>query len=219
MFIKRIRKQNEMIRKEMGFVYVVPMLVLFLVLPVWFCFILRNDLLDASRQYEQFLSVTEVIVPFFSVFWIVFSAYDWVESDGRELYYLYEKKPDRVAGFYALLFHVPVLFTYLIYGCFLKGFFYEYVRISAICIFFQGIVLWLMYLLRSQTIAYFAAFLYIGYSLFSDMNAERTCICYLSNMPKDMGKDYFRSGCFLLIGIGFWIGGALVCRRFGKISK
>ena len=219
MSVKRILKQNEMHRKEMGMLYPVPLLILFLVIPIWFCAILGNDLLDEYNKYGLFMSVTELAIPFFSVFWIVLSAYDWVESDGCELYYLYEKKPDRVAGFYAGVFHVLLFGSYLFYGYNLKGFFYEYVRIASICMFFQGLIVCLIYLLRSQVIAYFIAFLYILYSCFTCMNGDKNIFCYLNNMPKSMGQDYFRSGCFLLMGIILWMVGAVACRGFWRFSK
>ncbi len=213
MSVKRLLKKNEMRRKEMGLVFWVPLLVLLIVLPVWLYAILENDLLEAYEKYGVFLSVTEGILPFFSVFWIVLSAYDWVESDGWELYYLYEKKPDRAAGFYGEVFHVLLLVSYLFYGVCLEGFFYEYFRIASVCVFFQGLAVCLLYLLRSQVIAYFMVFLYVLYSGFAYLNGDKGLFCYLNDMPKSMGEDYFRAGCFGLSGIFLWFAGAMAGRR------
>ncbi len=212
MSVKRLIKKNEMRRKEMGLVFWVPLLVLLIVLPVWLYAILGNDLLEAYEKYGVFLSVTEGILPFFSVFWIVLSAYDWVESDGRELYYLYEKKPDRAAGFYAGVFHVLLLVSYLFYGACIKGFFYEYFRIASICLCFQGLAVCLLYLLRSQVIAYFMVFLYVLYSGYAYINGDKGLFCYLNDMPKSLGEDYFRAGCFGLAGIFLWLVGAMAGR-------
>lgn len=219
MSVKRLLKQNEMRKKEMGMVFPVPLLVVFLVLPAWLYAILGNDLLKSYEKYRLFLSVTEAVLPFFSVFWIVLSAYDWVESDGWELYYLYEKKPDRAAGFYAGVFQMLLLVSYLFYGYCLKGFFYEYFRIASICLFFQGLAMCLLYLLRSQVIAYFLVFLYILYSGFTYINGDKGIFCYLNDMPKSMGEDYFRAGCFLVLGSLFWIVGAMAGRGGRRFSR
>ena len=212
MSVKRLLKKNEMRRKEMGLVFWVPLLVLLIVLPVWLYVILGKDLLEAYEKYGLFLSVTEAVLPFFSVFWIVLSAYDWVESDGGELYYLYEKRPDRAAGFYAGVFHVFLLVSYLFYGTCLKGFFYEYFRIASICLFFQGLAVCLLYLLRSQVIAYFMVFLYVLYSGYAYINGEKGLFCYLNHMPKSLGGDYFRAGCYGLAGIFLWFVGVMAGR-------
>lgn len=65
MSVKRLLKLNEMRKKEMGMVFPVPLLVVFLVLPAWFYAILGNDLLKPYEKYRLFMSVTEAVLPFF----------------------------------------------------------------------------------------------------------------------------------------------------------
>ena len=151
-----------------------------------------------------------------SAFWMIFSSYDWTESAGRELYFLYMKKPERVAFYYAGMFHIGQLLSYVIYGKLLRGFFYEYVRISAACVLFQGIGLCAMYLFRSQIVSCFLIVFYTMYSYVCFEQGSRHSFGYFAAMPESIRSDYRRALLLGAGGIGFWLVGMILIKSTGR---
>ena len=189
--------------------YYLPMVAVLLVLPVVFlCFLRPKAGIYTIETYKKLLGITQTVIPFLSIFWLLFQLEEWLEGRKQELYDSVYKRPILMGGFYSVYFNLLLLPSYLLYHYYLKGYFYEYFRIFCICVFFQGTVSFLLYMTRSKMITVLAVFLY---TVFSAGAGKSGGLSYVVELPVNRFRDYCHSGIFLIMGIGLfgialWVG-------------
>lgn len=202
MWIKRGWKIYRLKRKQMGMIYYFPIVIALFAMPAGFlCFLRPKAGIYTRETYQKLLDITQTVIPFLSVFWLLFQLEEWLEKRKQELYDSIYKRPIRIGVFYSLYFNLLLLPSYLLYHYYLQGYFYEYFRILCVCAFFQGAVLLLLYITRSKIITVLAVFLYTVFSIGAGKNG---CFSYVVELPKNCFRDYFHSGIFLIMGIGLF---------------
>lgn len=186
----------------MGLVYYIPIGAALVVLPLLFFVFLRREAgFLISETYKKLLGITQTVIPFLSVFWLLFQLEEWLEGRKRELYCFVWRKPILAGVFYSVYFNLLLLPVYLFYHFYLRGFFYEYFRMICICIFFQGAVLLLLFLTKSNIITVLWVIFYI---LFCTGTKKSGALSYVVGLPAGIVRDYCRSGMFLLLGMGLF---------------
>ena len=203
MWIKRAYKIYRLKQKQMGLLYYLPIGTVLVVLPLsFFCFFREEAGIYTLETYKKLLGITQTVIPFLSVFWLLFQLEEWLEIRKRELYGFVYKKPILTGFFYSGYFDLLLLPVYLFYDYYLRGYFYEYFRIICICTFFQGAVLFLMFLTKSNMITVLWVILYI---LFCTGTEKGGVVSYVAGMPADRVRDYCHSGIFLVMGMGLFL--------------
>lgn len=195
MWINRGYKIYRLKQKQMGLVYYLPMGAALVVLPLLFFFFFRQEARILTLEtYKKLLGITQTVIPFLSVFWLLFQLEEWLEGRRREVYGFVWKKPILAGIFYSAYFNLLLLPAYLFYQYFLRGFFYEYFRMICICTFFQGAVLLLLFLTKSNIITVLWVIFYI---LFCTGTNKSGALSYVVGVPINLVQDYFHSGVFL----------------------
>ena len=145
MWIKRGCRIYRLKQKQMGMMYYLPMVAVLLVLPIVFlCFLRPKAGIYTIETYKKLLGITQTVIPFLSIFWLLFQLEEWLEGRKQELYDSVYKRPILIGAFYSVYFNLLLFPSYLLYHYYLKGYFYEYFRIFCICVFFQGTVSFLL---------------------------------------------------------------------------
>ena len=109
MWIKRGYRIYRLKQKQMGLVYYIPIGAALVVLPLLFFVFLRREAgFLISETYKKLLGITQTVIPFLSVFWLLFQLEEWLEGRKRELYCFVWRKPILAGVFYSVYFNLQI---------------------------------------------------------------------------------------------------------------
>ncbi|MBO1679194.1 hypothetical protein [Bittarella massiliensis (ex Durand et al. 2017)] len=162
-----------MLKKELFFfknlktLFWVPLVFLFVVMPV--CI---GGIFNASAEYEreailQTLIFMQQIIPIFSTWWIVFILREYIDGDGAEILYTYEgiytsklKVVLLTLGVYLVCAATDYLLLWFLYPTQGELFLLDYLKTAFICFFLNGGTYFLMYFLRSTVVGIVSSIVY-----------------------------------------------------------
>jgi len=125
--------------KSIGWTAVAPIVITDLILPVLHMLSYRKNGIS-ENLYSSILHLTQVFLPFCSVWWVIFMLRNFVEADGREVLSVnrYKHSPSDAL----ILFAIYIGNLVLLYGCYTILFprmALEFVKMFLICFFFFGV--------------------------------------------------------------------------------
>ena len=125
--------------KSIRYLAFIPPAVLDIVIPL-LLYAFYREYGATDLFYGSVLEYTQLFLPFFSVWWVLFTLRGYVESDGNELLYVCKNRcrlPDCLRLF--ALFQLNVLLLFAVLALILPGILVEYVRILCICLLYFGL--------------------------------------------------------------------------------
>lgn len=146
--------------KSMGALRFVPLVVfdvLLLVLPAAYYF---NNGAGDGLQFHL-MRLTQFFMPLFSVWWVVFTMREYLESDGNELLYAGGNQTilkDLIVLFLLAMGNIAALF--LFYSILIPEFTVESLRIVSACVFYFGLAYGLAFFVKSVLIVLLILMLY-----------------------------------------------------------
>lgn len=147
----RLRTQRIiLIFKSMGMTAAVPPLVVLLVMPSLLYLSYRREGVSEAL-YVSILEITQVFLPFFCSWWIIFMMRNFVEAQGKETLYVNRYKNSvldvtLIFGLYCLMISVP----YAVFILLFPGMKLELVKMLMICFFVFGLTFFLAALTGSM---------------------------------------------------------------------
>lgn len=145
--------------KSTGIAFWVPVVLVNVVLPLTLWSSVKQ--LGLEVGFQGALIFFLVIIPFMSVWWLILSMREFVESPGCELVYVnYDKSKflDCVSVFVFYLADVFILFTVLKHWY--PAIYTEMIREMLVCLFYFGVSHFLLFITRNATAALMATILY-----------------------------------------------------------
>lgn len=137
-----------------------PPLVLNVLLPFVSYLFYRQEGLG-SALYFHVLEFVQYLVPFFSIWWVLFTLREYVEADGNELLFVSRsrgKLPDMLALF--ALYQLNAALLLCLGGAVLPGMQLEFFRLLCVSVFYFGLVYLLAFLTGSIILTLLAALAY-----------------------------------------------------------
>lgn len=147
--------------KNIGWLSLVPVFVFILLIPVLNYMQYRQDGIEGGL-YLNIIRYGQWLLPFFSVWNVIFVLRESVEAEGYELFYMAGQRfkvVDLLGIFGISLIFITMLF--IGYGLLFPNMWLEYLRILSICFLFLGIVYALTYLFKSITPTIMVLMLYL----------------------------------------------------------
>lgn len=201
--------------KGLRFSALVPPIVLFVVLPALFIPLL--EFFGPSEDtYRLVLQCIQTVMPFFSVWWIIFISKEYIENDGNEL--LFTFKPKTLWRKYLIFFIFYLFlafFVFLIFSYYYPAIWWEYVRFFCIALMFFGGVYALMYATGSIALTFLVIMMIIIINM-TVPDQPPNPIYYICLLPFD--RNIFLTVCLpqLIIAVILFIIGIISNKRFRK---
>ncbi len=146
--------------KSMGSLRFVPPVIfdiLLLVLPLKTYF----NYGSGEKLEQHLLLLTQFFMPLFSVWWVVFTLREYLESDGNELFFTGGKKvilKELLMVF--LLAMGNILLLFVIYFFLQPNFSIECARIISVCVFYFGLTYGIAFFVKSVSVILLSLLLY-----------------------------------------------------------
>lgn len=144
-YIKIIFERTGLHLKSLGKMTLIPVFVLDLLLPVY-TYMSYKKYGVSDEMLLNIQEITLMLIPLFSVWWVIFMLKEYVDSDGNELLYVNRfknKLTDAVMLF--LLYFLNVLVIFIIYSIMFKEIWILFIIISEISLFFFGLSYFLLF--------------------------------------------------------------------------
>lgn len=170
--------------KTMGKMAFVPLIVLFIILPVIFI----NSYMIDMMQDAVIMMLTSIFVPILSVWWVLMFLKEFIESDGNEVLFVYGKKSQLSSVIIlSVLYMVCVCVLLCVCGIFFPTLFLWLLCLLMTCVLNVGLAYFLAFLTRSIAITFvpilfIAALPFINRSLLlfdGGLSWEKVLIFYL----------------------------------------
>ncbi|WDV47083.1 ABC transporter permease [Clostridiaceae bacterium M8S5] len=148
--------------KNLRYYYFVPVTILYVFLPILdFGIICMNKGIENS--YFMVFRENEKFIPLFSIWWIIFAFREYIEGQGNELLYCFDKKIkikifDIFILFLWYIIHVGILF--IGYSFLWDSIWVEFLKTFIQCFFFVSATYMLIYTIKSTTISFMFLLLY-----------------------------------------------------------
>lgn len=131
--------------KNLRFYYFVPLVVLFILLPLT----VLASLKQYGPSFPSFSVICQLYIPCFAPWWSLFVLKDYLNSAGKELLFVYKQTRDSLLGKTIILWVLYVLHILVVF--FAASFIYDFVWFLFIALIIQGMFL--------TALAYFLAIL------------------------------------------------------------
>lgn len=143
--------------KNIGILRFVPLIVLDVIIPL----LIFMNVLDGENTEKNLLTIVHYILPLNSVWFSLFTMKEFIEAEGKEIYYMLGKVNILAEAFkFYLILFLNVLFLLIIICVIIPEFSVEIFRISAACLFYFSIVYFVSMVSKSTSIALFFVVLY-----------------------------------------------------------
>lgn len=197
--------------KNNGLKSIVPFCLYNILFPLLMISAYFNNVDEQSLELRM-LQMSQIILPFFSVWNMFFIAREYTESLGNELLYISKKIKD--TSIYFLVFFIAllnVLVIMIICSLVMPTFILESARIISACIFFYGLTFFILGLFKSSAIAMLSSLIYLVLNYFAKANGSAVPFFYMSNYTLEI--EELLTICLPLIFCGI----ILYC--FGKYIR
>lgn len=143
--------------KNIGILRFVPLIVLDVIIPL----LIFMNVLDGENTEKNLLTIVHYILPLNSVWFSLFTMKEFIEAEGKEIYYMLGKVNILAEAFkFYLILFLNVLFLLIIICVIIPEFSVEIFRIFAACLFYFSIVYFVSMVSKSTSIALFFVVLY-----------------------------------------------------------
>ena len=146
--------------KSIGILFYIPLLIVNVLIPV-IAYLRYQKSGISELLYTDILQYTQWLVPFFSIWWILFVLREYIEADGNELLYVHSDRCKLKDILYIFVIYIlDVGLTFTIYTLLFTSMKYEYLKIITVCIFYLGATYFFTYLTNSITITLLISLFY-----------------------------------------------------------
>lgn len=156
---KHLRKlyKTKLLLKNIGGLRFFPILVLDIIVPI----LIIINVLHPENMESNLLTIISYIFPFISVWFSLFVMREFIEAEGKEIYYMLGKISiiKEAFKFYLIVFF-NVLLLLLVICAIIPEFVFEIIRIAVACLFYFSIVYFVSMITKSTSIALFIIILY-----------------------------------------------------------
>lgn len=172
-----IRKSYYQIKGIHYFAWI-PMLVLYIVIPIGnyavYCY--KNNL---DMVYGNILETCQYICPIFSIWYILFLLYHYIEQPGCEILYLNRicKLPDLMIPY--IFYAVLMLPLFMVYTYMFSEFWWLYIKLCVVNMLYMGMVYAVCYIFKRITAGMIAILIYSVFVFMEGTNG-REGISYFS---------------------------------------
>lgn len=199
--------------KSLKLLFWIPVIVVNLVLPALNYVCYRQNGVGAYMQVD-IVEKALLLLPFLSVWWVIFVLREYVEADGSEVLYVCRsriKLVDALCPFLLYLFNITLLYSVYI-AIFPDVMPLEYARMLCICAFFFGLTYFLVYFTKSITITLLVNLVYY---IVSELVPMRQPVFPVYKVNGDVTPELFYKLYLPLLAAGVLLGtaGVLINRR------
>lgn len=207
--------------KNLKFYYFIPLLILYLLIPIDNILNVKTYGLDAA---ESLIMITaQRLIPIISVWWIFCVLKEYIEGDGIELLYVYDnmkkiktKMIDVLLIFVWYALHVCILF--MIYSFFFPNILCGYVIVMIESFVLTGAFYFLIYTFKSTSISLMFILVYYFMSAFFSKNTVFELINIFSvDQPLTLYLLVNKYIFVFAIGIMFFMIGYWMNRKFQRL--
>lgn len=198
--------------KNIGLLFFVPIIVVDVLIPV-LNYISYSVHGISDELYYRISELTQIFIPFFSVWWVIFILKEFVDSDGCELLYTNQKTPAKSSIFMAFgIYCLNIIALYFIYSCLFKNFLMELIKILMVCVFFFGLSLFFSKLTDSTSITILILVMYTLINLI-DYKHEGIFPLYFTGEKASLTMLFINSIPLAAIGLAFLLAGIFLRKK------
>lgn len=144
----------------------IPFVFLYILIPILNYFEFKKYGVG-EELYINILEYTQMLVPFLSVWIILFVFREYLESNGNEVLFIYNNKIKLIDMFLLFLFFIINLFViYVFYIILFHNMFIEFAKMLCICFFYFGVTYSLLFATKSIPVTLMVLLIYTLYTLF-----------------------------------------------------
>lgn len=201
--------------KGLRFSALVPPLVLFVVLPVLFIPLLEF-FGPSEDMYRIVLQCIQTVMPFFSIWWIIFISREYIENDGNELLFTFKSKTLWREYLILFIFYLFLaFFEFLIFSYYYPAIWLEYVRFFCVAFMFFSGAYALMYITGSIALTFLVIMILIIINMTVPFQQPNP-IYYICLLPFD--RSIFLTVCLpqFIMAVILFIIGIISNKRFRK---
>lgn len=176
--LKKLDK-TKLFLKNIGGLRFFPIIVLDIIVPI---LIIINVLHPENIEHNLLITII-YIFPFTSVWFSLFVMKEFIETEGKEIYYMLGKINilNETFKFFLIVFS-NVLLLLIVVCIILPDFVFEIIRISVACLFYFSIIYFISMISKSTSIALFFAILYTLINVIFKTNNIRFLIYATTNV-------------------------------------
>ena len=199
--------------KSLGLIALVPLIITNLISPllaylVYGRYGISINLQISIREFSQLL------FPLASVWWPMFVMREYIEGDGKELFYI--NKTNSILFDLFFLFIVELLNIILVFSIYVwlvPQLNYDYIRIVIICLLYFSVILFVGFITNSSATTIFFVILYYIVNVFLGRGQNSAFLIYFSSEP--LTKKSFLSNYLplLIISVFLMIFGIVLNRK------
>lgn len=143
--------------KNIGVLRFVPLIFLDVITPL----LILICALYGENMTDNLLTIVNYIFPINSVWFSLFVIKEFIESEGREIYYILGKVNILKESFnFFLILYFNIVFLLIIICILMPEFVFEIIRITAACLFYFAIIYFVSMISKSTSIALFFVIIY-----------------------------------------------------------
>lgn len=200
--------------KNIGILFWIPVFVFIFLIPFLNYLAYTRNGIDEDL-YLNIIRYGQWLMPFFSVWHVIFILRESVEAEGYELFYMtgHRLKITDVLGIFGIsLIFITLLF--MVYGLMLPNMWLEYLRILSICFLFLGIVYGVTYWFKSITPTILILILYV---FGTTVMVNHDPVFLLFYTLEVMSWQLFLSHYLILVVMGglFFMTGHVASKKYG----
>lgn len=138
--------------RKLRFIYFFPLIFIYLAVPAWEVIDLYIVHLDPDMIYQNFVFRTQVFFPFLSVIWPAALLRNFIEEEGNELLFFYEKRNKLFDLCGCLILYVFHLLPPFLWGCYYfhtAHVLLDFLRVISECVFYTGLTYAALFTMQS----------------------------------------------------------------------
>lgn len=193
--------------KNVKLTLLVPGVLLFILLP-FILILTMKKYGDISYVQENFILMTQYLIPILSVWSPAFAFISLIESDSDEIHYVNHKMKDNLIIFWLIFYLVVIAVICLIASIWIDNLLLEYIRLLISSCFYTSLLYCLMYISNSMTATFLGIILYWLSSTFGGQIPLDQLNCYDTRaMTMQLLAEkyvYLMLAAIILYLIGYW---------------
>lgn len=155
----------------------VPVILLFAVIPLVLCAVMKKYG-DIYYVEENFVILTQYLVPLMSVWGMGFAFVELIEADGEEIHYVNHRMKDNLVLLWLLLYLAVVALGCAVAGIWVGNVWLEYMRMAISSCFYTSLFFCVMFWSDSMTVPFLAVSVYWLASIFGNQVPFDWLNCY-----------------------------------------
>lgn len=204
-------KRIIIILKSMGGYFWLPLIVLYIILPIYqqSYFLIFVDL---EEQQREFFEISQIFLPVLGIWWQFFVFRTLIENEGKEVIYGCDHKAKiRFVYWMFIIYQLLLLPTYVYYQIKFPDAYLEIMRLVLQTLVLITAFYCLAYLFSSSVIGFLLVFVYCMIALFVQEQVDFISIFSLGNLAREV--SIFKVIIQIILIIIFNIGGVIFEKR------